>query len=148
MDKEPSTQYVVATLISSVFALVGTWLPWARRIPTDGPVEQVLIPVTQTGFGNKPVGGLIVLFAIITPMVSMLARYRSWRPDPLLIISGVAILIVSGGSAYSFLGSLAIEPGLIGVLASGLVFAMLGIGGLLTHYSIQIQRKQPAPQGE
>jgi len=139
MSREPSLSYVGAAFTASILAVVGVWLPWVRKIPgPDGAVTMEYVPGLWTGIESAGYDKLILLLIAVVMSITLLARYRQWRPDPALIAVGGFILFIAGGALDSYLGGYYIQPGLFILFLSGLLLTLLGVSAFVRHYSVSV----------
>ena len=136
MTGEPTAKYVTATIVAAVGAVVGVWLPWVRKRPvgySDGlPLYTLeIVPGLETGLRGMDL--LVILLVMAVVAVVVLARYRGWRPDSVLIGAGGLILLVFANlfRTYSAVERYAVEPGLYLLIASGGLFVLIGTSSLL-----------------
>jgi hypothetical protein len=147
MVRDPTIGYVGAAALAGVLTVVGTWLPWISKIPgPDGAVTTEWVAGLDAGIGNGAgVDWLFVSLAAIAVGATALSRYDRRRPDPLLAVVGGFVLFVSGGFLDSYAGAYRIEPGLVVLFGGGLLFFVLGAGGFLVHYAVDLRIEREGP---
>jgi len=89
--------------------------------------------VTGLEAGLRGIDSLVVLLVVVIVAVVVLARYRTWRADIVLIGAGGLILFVFGNIFHSYwsVERYAVEPGLYFLLISGLLFVLIGASTVL-----------------
>lgn len=133
-DSSPQP-FVAATAVAAVAGVVGVYLPWVRKLPagyTDGTPYYTAegVPGLTSGIGVLDVPILLLLAAVVVVVVA--SRGHDWLPKLVLVVGGVLVLLVSGlfledywsGERY------AVEPGLLFLSASGVLFVLVGAGGV------------------
>ncbi|EMA56388.1 hypothetical protein [Halococcus thailandensis] len=143
MNKNPSHQYVAATVIAVGLAIIGMMLPWVQKLPVrniEGGGEAYTmewIPGLEAGFETFDLFVLVpILFTLLAGGVAA-SRGRSWWTDGILSIMGGVILWVAGNSyiGYYTTERYAAQPGVYLVLAAGLLLILIGAGGFLTGFT-------------
>ncbi len=135
MADRPTPTYVAATVVAAVLGAAGTWLPWVRKRPVgDVNGQQIYtaeyVPGLETGLrGFDPV---VVSLLVAVVVVVALARYQHWRPDVALVGAGGLLLLAFGNVFHDYwsVERYAVDPGLYLLLASGLLFVLVGGGAI------------------
>lgn len=149
----PTTAYVTATIVAAVIGVVGVWIPWVRKRPAgyrDGRPIYTAEYVSGLETGLRGIDPFVIVLVVAVVGVAVLARYRTWRPDIALISAGCLLLVVSGNTLRNYwsVERYAVEPGLYLLLASGLLFVLIGAGALLKRRVIPVTDECPDPRVE
>lgn len=130
MDRAPSLIHVFGTLVSAVLVIIGSWLPWVRKIPA-GYVEGQPYYTDEWVRGLEPgfqaLDYILVLLVFTAVAAPVLARYQGLSTSGIVISSGTLILLIAGGHLTNYLGRYIIEPGLYLVLLSGIILVIIGL---------------------
>ena len=136
MADRPTPAYVTARIVAAVLGVAGVWLPWVRKRPVDTVNGQQMypaeyVPGLETGLrGFDPV---VVSLVVAVVVVVTLARYQHWRPDVALVSAGGLLRLGFGNVFHDYwsVERYAVELGLYLLLASGLLFVLVGAGAIL-----------------
>lgn len=121
-----SPAYIFATIIAAVLGGVGVSLPFIQN-DTWAYMEHA-----HAGLQGWDPVALVVFVGLVVLVV--VARSRSWRPDGVLLVTGAGLLFIYGlfFNRYRDI-DVVIQPGMYLVLASAVLFVLIGAGGFLNN---------------
>lgn len=136
MTKAPPLTYIRVTLVAVVLAVVGLWLPWVRKLPVrsaDGQAIYTSEDVAGLEPGIHGFDNILAVIIVAVLAVVVLARRRDRHPDLVLILVGGSMLWLFGSvlREYWRVDRYVVESGLYFLVASGLLFVLLGAGTLI-----------------
>ena len=141
MEKQPTLAYVTVTVIASVLAVVGVYLPWVQKRPVEYIVgyheyTAEYVPGLEPGIGIWGIDPFIIILVGVGVTVVVLARYRSWRPESAVIGAGCLLIIEFGNFFDNYRSGerYVVEPGLYLLVISGLLFVLVGAGTVLKRH--------------
>lgn len=136
MADQSTPAYLTATFVAAVWGIVGVWLPSVRKLPVgyvDGQPYYTMEYVWGMNTGLAGHDRYVILLAVTVVALVVLGQYRGWRPNLSLIGAGTLLGLFYGikFNTYWAIDRYAIDLGLYLLLASGVLFALVGAGSIV-----------------
>lgn len=133
MGNGPTLAYITATIVAAVLGVVGVYLPGVRKRPvgyTNGQPYYTSEYVTGLEAGIRGIDPFVIFLVGAVVVVVVLARRRTRSGDIALVGAGGLLLFVFGNVFHDYwsVDRYAVGPGLYLLLASGLIFVLVGAG--------------------
>lgn len=129
MDDGRSLAFVVGSTGAAALVVVGSWLPWIRKIPagyTNGQPYYTAEWVLGLEAGFRTFDILLALVGLLAVVFTVVAEYHDRRLGALVGGAGLLVLLLAGNYVLASRGRYIFEPGLYMIGLGGALLAIIG----------------------